>query len=102
MPPPKQKPTAPILPFDSGRAFSQARRDEVLEHLRPVHLAELDGALLVVARVAADRGQPSGAKATKFATAKRARDVFDVRIQAAVLVDDEDRGSLPALAGRAK
>ena len=24
MPPPKQKPTAPIFPFDSGRAFSQA------------------------------------------------------------------------------
>ena len=105
MPPPKQKPIAPSLPSTRGRAFSHcAGRDEVLEHLRTVHLPELHGAFLVVAGKSADRGEAVGRERDEVRDGEAARDVLDVGIQAAVLVD---RRSPPApcplaFAGRAK
>ena len=97
MPPPKQKPTAPSLPFDSGRAFQPlGGRDEVLRHLWTVDVSECRGALLIVARIAADRGQPVGRKGDEVGDGEAARDVLDVRIEAAVLVNDEHRRQLAA------
>ena len=104
MPPPKQKPTAPSLPFDSACAFSQlaaATKSSII--FGPSTVAERRRALLVVARIAADRGQAVGREGDEVGDGEAARDVLDVGIQPAVLVDDEHRRQLAAaLAGRAK
>ena len=54
----------------------------------PLHLA----ALFVGAGIAAERGQSVGTKGKVACLGGTAHDVFDVRIEAAVFVDDEDCG----------
>ena len=82
--------------------FQPARRGhEVLEHLGAVHLTELDGALLVVAREAADRRQAIRCVRDEVRDREPPGDIFDVRIQPAVLVDHQHAGQLAARPGRA-
>ncbi len=91
MPPPKQKPTTPILPRAIGPRLQPARGGhEILGHLRPVHFAEGGAALLVVAGIAADAGQSVGSEGDEIGRAQAARHIFDVRIESAIFVDHED------------
>ena len=66
------------------------RGDEVLAHLAAVDLPEQRRGLLVVARIAADRGQPVGREGDEVGDRQPPRDVLDVRVEAAVLVHDQD------------
>ena len=103
-PPPKQKPMAPILPVQSGRDFSHtaaARKSSGI--LAPSTSLKSCRALFVVARIAADRGQPVRRKGDEIGDRQPPRDVFDIGIEAAILVDDEHRRQLGrAFAGRTR
>ena len=102
MPPPKQKPTAPTLPVRFGRAFSQLRGgDEVLGHLRASTCPNMLRRPFLRRRDSRRAGQPVGREGQEAGDAEAARDVLDVRIEAAVLVDHEDAGQLAAGVGRA-
>ena len=72
MPPPKQKPVAAIFPFECGRAFSHcAAATKSWVNLAAIELGEQLAALVVVARIAADRRQRVRREAMKFSSAKR-------------------------------
>ena len=92
MPPPQQKPTAPTLPVDSGwcsrNGTAAAMRCAVSSGIeRGDHVA----ALVLVGRRAAERRQHVDREAEKAFEREPPRDVLDVRIEPAVLVDDDHR-----------
>jgi hypothetical protein len=68
------------------RASSQRRGDEVLARLGLVELLEQFARLVLVTRVAAEREQRVGREGDEAVQRQPARDVLDVRVQAAVLV----------------
>ena len=81
MPPPKQKPTTPILPVQSGRSFShfaEARKSS--QHLLPVYLSKDLRAFFVIARITADAGQAIGSEGHETRRAQAPRYILDVRI----------------------
>ena len=59
--------------------------------LAPVEGALHDLAVIVVARIAADGGEPVGRQGDEAGDGRAAGDVFDMRVEAAVLVDHHDR-----------
>src|SRR5262245_28421900 len=71
-------------------------RDEVFRHLRTVDVSECRGTLLIVSWIPSDRGQPVGRERHEVGDAETPRDIFDVRIEAPVLVNDEHRRNLAA------
>ena len=77
------------------------RGDEVLSHLGGVALRLHGAALVVVSRVAAQRGQRVGRKRQESLDRQPTGDVLDVGIQPAILVDDEDRRELRVFGLRA-
>ena len=90
MPPPKQKPTAPILPVHSGRDLRKSyAANEILVALFRVELGEELRRLFLVARIAAQRRQRVRRERDEVLDRKPARDILDVRIEAAVLVDHQ-------------
>ena len=105
MPPPKQKPTAPILPVQSGSrlAASSAEATKSSIIFGPLTLRNFTAPFSSSPGKPPTEVRPSGAKAMKLATREPAGDVLDIRIEAAVLVDHEHPGSLPLVfAGLAK
>jgi len=90
MPPPKQKPVTPTFPLPSARAFSQRAGEQILGPLRRIELGEQLAALVVVARVAAHGRETVRGEGIEVRQGKTPRDVFRVRIEAAILVDDEN------------
>ena len=85
----------------SGRAFSQpAAGDEVLARLGLIELREHLAGLVFVAGIAAEREQRVRRERDEVVERQAARDVLDVRVQPAVLVDDEDRRQLAGGLGR--
>ncbi len=70
------------------------RRDEVLGHLGAVDLLKRLPTLLVIARIAADAGQSVRREGNEVFGSEAARDILDVRIQAAILVDHQDSRQL--------
>ena len=66
--------------------------DEILGHLRAIDLAEQLAALVVVARITADRRQRVRRKGDEVLQREPPRDVLGMRIETAILVDDENRG----------
>jgi hypothetical protein len=102
-PPPKQKPIAPILPFESGRAFSHFAAATKSSNIFGRSPRGTSPRPVSSSREAADRREAVGRVRDEVRDGEAARDVLDVRIQPAVLVDDEHAGSLPlAFAGFAK
>ena len=95
IPPPKQNPTTPILPVQSGRLLSHAAAgDEILADLLLVELGEQLARLVLVARIAAERRQRVGREGHEALERDATSDVLDVRIQPAVLVHHQDAGEL--------
>ena len=94
-PPPKQKPIAPSLPVASGRAFSHSaaatKSSCILARSTCLNSCR---ALLVVAGIAADRGEAVGREGDEIGDRQAPRDVLDIRVEAAVLVHDQDAGQL--------
>ena len=70
------------------------RCKKVFLHLGAVDRAEQAAALLVVTRIAAHRSQSIGSKRIEALKSQPPPDVFDVRIQSAVLVNDENARQL--------
>ena len=77
------------------RARFQPHRggEEIFPHLAAVDLAEQLRALLFVARIAADRGQPVRRESDEIGDRQPPRHIFDIGIEAAVFVDDQNAGS---------
>ncbi len=97
MPPPKQKPTTPILPLQSAALLQPVGGGhEILGHLGAIDLAEELPTLLVVARIAADAGQPVGRERHEIGGAQTPRHIFDIRIEAAIFVHHQHAGQFPA------
>jgi hypothetical protein len=76
-------------------------RDEILRHLVAVAFRLHGAALVVVPRVASQRAQRVGGQGQEPLDRQPPRDVLDVRVQAAILVDDEDRRELRVIGLRA-
>ena len=83
------------------RAQVVRRGDEVFARLGLIELREPVARLVFVARVAAERRQRIGRERHEVVERQAARDVFDVRVEAAVLVHHEDAGQLAGGVGRA-
>ena len=99
-PPPKQKPIAPSLPVESGRDFEPfGGGGEIRLHLGRIDLFEGSRALLVVARVAPDRCEPVGREGDEIGDRQAPRHIFDIRVQASVLVHDQDGGQFRSVGG---
>ena len=97
MPPPKQKPVTPSLPVLSGRAFSHtaaAYRSSAI--LARSTLPNSSPPLSSSPGIAAHRRQAVGRERHEVLERETARDVFDVRIESAVLVHDQDARQLGA------
>ena len=77
------------------------RGEEILAGLRLIELLEFGARLVFVAGVTAERGQRVRRHRHEVVEGQAPRDVFDVRVEAAVLVHDEDAGQLPGGVGRA-
>src|SRR5581483_4433634 len=77
-----------------ARLEPSRRREKVLEHLRAIELAEQLQALLVVAGIPAERGQGVGRERDEIGDREPPRDILDIGIEAAILVDDEHHGKL--------
>src|SRR6185369_6718649 len=75
------------------------RRMEILAHLLAVHRAEIRGAGLLTAGIAAHAGQTVGGECHEVGRAKTPGDIFDIRIQTAVLVDYQDSGKFSGRIG---
>jgi hypothetical protein len=100
IPPPKQKPDRAELAGAVRARLEPGRRgEEILLHLARVDLLEQRQPLLVVPGIAADRCQPVRGEGDEIGEGEPVRHVLDVRIEAAVLVDDED-GREPVVVGR--
>ena len=82
------------VPLEVARAV-----DHVLVELVGVEAALQGAAVVVVARIAPHRGQAVRGEGEEPGHRRAPRDVLDVRVQAAVLVDDQHRRKRP-VAGR--
>ena len=71
-----------------------SRSDEILGPLGGIDLAEQLAALEVVARIAAHRRQRIRREGHEILQGKASRHVLGVRIEPAILVDDDDAGQL--------
>ena len=81
-----------------GARLQPVRRgNEILEHLLAIDLHEKQAAVVVVAGKAAEGGESVGREGHEVGHGEAARDVFDVGVQAAVFVDDDDAGQLRGL-----
>ena len=82
----------------AGRGFALLQPleggDEVGPRLVRVELLEEGAGRVLVARIAAERGQRVGGQRRETGERETPRDVLDMGIQAAVLVDDEHAGEL--------
>src|ERR1019366_4694794 len=67
---------------------------KVLARLRLVELGEEIARLILVARVAAERMQRVGREGDEIGRGQPPRDIFDVWVEATVLVDDENDGQV--------
>jgi len=67
------------------------RGEEIFRHPGAIELREQRQALLVIAGVAAERGQPIGREGDEIGERETARDVLDIGVEATIFVDDEDR-----------
>ena len=74
--------------------------DEILARLRLVELAEQRARVVFVARITAQREQRVRRKRDEVFQRQTTRDVFDMRIQAAVLVNDQHHRQRLADLGR--
>ena len=70
------------------------RGQEIGPHFRAVSLPLHRPAFVVIARIAAERIQRIRCKSDEAGRREAARHVFDIRIQAAILVDHDDAGPL--------
>ena len=77
------------------------RRHEILGHLGASTLPNSCRAFLVVARIAADAGQPVGRERDEIRRAQAPRHILDIRIQAAILVHHQHAGQLSRWRSRA-
>jgi hypothetical protein len=81
------------LPVVSGRDFSHlAAAREILRHLAAVKLLEQRQTLLVVTGIAAQGGERIWREGDEIGDRQPPRHIFDIRVEAAIFVDDEDRG----------
>ena len=95
MPPPQQKPTAPTLPVDFRVMLEERhRRGDAMRGLVGVERADHVARLVLVGRRAAERREHVDRVGEEAFERDAARDVLDVRIEPAVLVDDDDRRAL--------
>jgi hypothetical protein len=79
------------------------RRNEIFSRLGLLELAEQFARLVLVAGIAAEREQRVRRERDEVVERQPARDVFDVRIEAAILVHHEHRRQLAfAFAGCAR
>src|SRR5439155_1779339 len=69
-------------------------RHEVFSHLVAIDLAEELAAGIVVTWIPSDRREPVGRKRDEVGEREPARDVLDMRVQAAILVDDHHARAL--------
>ena len=67
------------------------RREEILAHLAAVELAEQRRSLLFVARIPTDRTQLVRREGDEIRDRQPPRDILDEGVEAAILVDDDDR-----------
>ncbi len=80
-PPPKQKPVAADATAAVRASLEPAGGgDEILGHLGPVERSEQLAALVVIAGVAADRGQGVGREGHEVLQGEAARHVLGVRV----------------------
>ena len=94
--PPQQKPVTPSLPVGQRVRFQIARAvDHVGAQLALVEAGLQRAAVVVIARISADRRQPVGSKRQKPLGRDPAGHVLDVGIEPAVLVDHQDGGERP-------
>ena len=93
-----------MLPLHSARDLRNAdRRVKIFHHLLLVEAREKLPRLLLVARVAADGRQRVGCERDVTLHGEPPRDILDVWIEAAILVNDDDARQLARpFAGRAK
>ena len=83
------------MPVESGSLHQQLRRgNEVLPDLGLVQLAEQFARLVFVTGISAEREQRIRRERHEVVEREPTGDVFDVRIEAAVLVDDQHRRQL--------
>src|SRR5437588_323788 len=81
--------------LNAGMRFQESGRgEEVLAGLLLIELGKLLARLVLVAGIAADRRERVGREGEVALEADAPGDVLDVRIEAAVLVHDEDAGEL--------
>ena len=73
---------------------------EVLARLRLIQLGKQLAGLVLVAGIAAERGQRVGRERDEVLERQPPGDVLDVRVQSAILVHDEDAGQLVLAVGR--
>ena len=93
MPPPKQKPTAPSLPVQSGRDFSHVAAAKKSSRILAASIClKSSTAFFVISGIAAGRGQPIGSKRDELGHRQPPRHILYVRIEATVLVHNQHRG----------
>ena len=89
-PPPKQNPVTQTLPFESAFVFSHcAELTKSCDQLGLVDLGEQHAAFIVVARITAGCRQCIRCKRNKVLEREPPRNVFGMRIQSSIFVDDE-------------
>ena len=103
MPPPQQKPTAPTLPLLEFVALEEGDRgDAVGGGLCRVELLEHFARLLLVGRRAPERRQIVDRQRHEALERHATRDILGMRVEAAVLVHDDDGAELAALVCRTR
>ncbi len=96
-PPPQQKPTAPTLPVEFGMVLEERHRGGgATRGLVGLEIGEHIARLVLVGWRAAIGRQHVGGEGEKAFEREPPRDVLDVRVEAAVLVDDEHCRALGA------
>ena len=102
-PPPKQNPTAPILPLHCGKRLEEPHGGrEIVDPLDGIERAEHLRGLLLVAGIAAERRERVRRESHEPVHREPAGDILDVRIEAAVLVDHHDARPLARPRGPGK
>src|ERR1035437_7651101 len=83
------------LPVAAGERLEiSRRREEIVPGLRLIELGEEVAGLVFVVRVPAERRQRVRREGDEVVDRQTSRDIFDVRIEAAILVHDEYGGQL--------
>ena len=80
------------MPVEIGQGFEPSpRRGEILLHLDRIDPAEKLGAFLIVAGIAADRGQPVGGEGDEIGERQTPGHILDVWVEPTIFVDNQDR-----------